>query len=196
MSKRNIPFFEVNGKKYEIKRNRYLQAEFDELKSKIQMSDVEQIVYAKEQELLDRIEKLKKRKEELYDKYLETFNEDDEQIYKKACKAFEDIIEESGRAESVTAKQRQKTIDIGEELIIKALQIDNNGNTVYNEDEAKEIWQSFVDDNGEVVAVQFIIFTINYILGNDEDIENPFLTQAKAKAEQKASMRKGIVTAK
>jgi hypothetical protein len=51
----NIPFFEVNGNKYEIKRNRYLQAEFDEIKKGFEMSEEEQIAYAKEQEFDDRL---------------------------------------------------------------------------------------------------------------------------------------------
>ena len=31
MSKNNIPFFEANGKTYEIRRTRFLQAEFDKM---------------------------------------------------------------------------------------------------------------------------------------------------------------------
>ena len=64
------PFFEVNGKKYEIKRNRYLQAEFDKLKSEIKITDEEQIAMAKEEDFEVRLEKLTLRKKELYDKWL------------------------------------------------------------------------------------------------------------------------------
>ena len=196
MSKKNIPFFEVNGKTYEIKRTRYLQAEFDEMKNGIEMTDEEQVAYAKEQDFDARLEKLRDRKDELYEKYLETFDEADEEKYNKALAAYNRLIDEAGQMESVGGKQRKKMLDLGEALIIKALQIDKDGKTIRTEDEAKSIWECFVEENGEVTAVQFVVFTINYIMGGDEDIENPFITQAKAKAEQRANMRKGIVKAK
>jgi hypothetical protein len=196
MSKKNIPSFEVNGNTYEIKRNRYLQAELNEMQNDIAMTDEEQVAYAKEQEFDARLEKLRERKEELCAKYLETFDEADEAIYRKACEAFDRLIDEAGRMESISGKQRKKMIDLGEKLIIKALQIDNNGNTIRTQDEAKNIWESFVEENGQVITIQFIVFAINYIMGGDEDIENPFITQAKAKAEQRANMKKGIAKAR
>lgn len=191
-----IPFFEVNGETYEIKRNRYLQAEFDEMKKSFELTDEEQVSYAKEQDFDARLEKLNKRKNELYDKYLETFDEEDEKIYRKACNAYDALVEEASRMESVSGKQRQRMIDMGEKLIIKALQIGNNGETIRTEKSAKEIWEDFVAECGKATAIQFIVFTMNYIVGGDDDIENPFITQAKAKAEQRANMKKGIVKAK
>lgn len=192
----NIPFFEVNGNKYEIRRNRYLQAEFDEIKKGFEMSEEEQVAYAKEQEFDDRLEKLRARKDELYAKYLETFDEADEEMYRKASLAFDRLIEEAATIESISGKQKQKMIDAGEQLIIKALQIDKDGKTIRSEEEANSIWSDFVDEFGKVNTIEFVIFTVNYILGGDEDMENPFITQAKAKAEQKASMKKGIVKAR
>ena len=196
MNKQNIPFFEVDGKRYEIKRNRYLQAEFDEAKQDMEMTDDEQVAYAKEQELDARLEKLRDRKNELYEKYLETFDDKDEALYKKAEAAYNALIDDFGKMESVSAKQRKRMIDMGEKLIIKALQINEKGDTIRPEDEAKSIWETFVEQNGQIVAVQFVAFTINYIMGGDEDIENPFIAQAKAKAEQRANMKKGIAKAR
>lgn len=192
MSKHNIPFFEVNGKTYEIKRNRYLQAEFDELKSDIEMTEDEQAAYVKEQEFDQRVEKLRNRKDELYEKYLETFDEADEIMYQKALSAFNRLVDEASTMESVSGKYRKAMLDMGEKLIIKALQYDSKGETIRTEDEAKTIWEGFVEENGQVVAIQFVAYTTNYIMGGDEDNENPFIAQAKAKAEQKANMKKGI----
>lgn len=196
MNKQNIPFFEVGGKRYEIKRTRYLQAELDDMKRSFELSDEEQIAYAKEQELESRIEKLQARKNELYDKYLETFDEKDEALYNKACVAYSALIDELGATAGVSAKQRKNVIDIGEKLIIKSLQIDNKGQIIRSEDEANEIWASFVEDVGQATTIQFVMFTINYILGGDEDEENPFVAQAQAKAEQRANMKKGIARAR
>lgn len=192
MSKQNIPFFEVNGKRYEIKRTRYLQAEFDAMKSDLEMTEEEQIAYAKGQEIEARIEKLRDRKNELYDKWLETFDEKDEALYNKACAAFNALLDEVGGMESQSAKQRKRMVDLGEKLIIKSLQIGGDGKTIRTEEDAKEIWASFVEDVGQQTTIQFVVFTVNYILGGDEDVENPFVAQAKAKAEQRANMKKGI----
>lgn len=196
MSNKNIPFFEVDGKSYEIKRNRYLQAEFDEMKEDMMLSDDEQIALAKEQEFDERLKKLRNRIDEIYERYLETFSDEDEEMYRKASLAYNRLLEEAKNMESVSAKQRKQMLDIGEKLIIKALTLDNKGNTIRTDDEAKNIWERFVEDNGQIVAVQFVAYTLNYIMGGDEDVENPFIAQAKAKAEQRANMKKGIVKAK
>ena len=152
------------------------------MKNGIEMTDEEQVAYAKEQDFDARLEKLRDRKDELYEKYLETFDEADEEKYNKALAAYNRLIDEAGQMESVGGKQRKKMLDLGEALIIKALQIDKDGKTIRTEDEAK--------------SIEFIVFTLNYIMGSDNDVENPFIAQAKAKAEQRANMRKGIVKAK
>lgn len=190
--KNYTPYFECNGKRYEIRRNRYLQAEFDKMKGEITLTEDEQIGLAKEQDLNNRLEKLADRKNELYDKYLETFSAEDEELYNKACSAYDLLIETMGRMDSIISKQRKILLDIGEKIIIKSLQMDENGNTIRTEEEATDIWCSFVDENGGVLASEFVAFTTNYIVGGDDETENSFISQAKAKAEQKANMRKGM----
>lgn len=196
MSKNNIPYFEVDGVGYAIKRNRYLQAEFDELKNSIELSSEEEIARAKEEEFNHMVEKLRARKDELYDKYLETFDEEDEKLYRKAELAYNILIEKLSSIENVSGKRSKRMLDAGEKLIIKALQIGKDGETIRTEEEATNIWEEFVGECGQATAIQFIIFTMNYIVGGDEDIENPFIAQAKAKAEQRANMKKGIGVAK
>jgi hypothetical protein len=192
----NVPFFEINGNRYEIKRNRYIQAEFDEMKRGVEMTSEEETAYIREQEFNDRLEKLRARKDELYAKYLETFAEEDEKLYRKACIAFDKLISEASGVESIEVKQRNKLVNMGEKLIIKALTLDSEGRVVMSNDEAKTIWETFVEENGQRVSIEFIVFTLNYIMGSDNDVENPFIAQAKAKAEQRANMRKGIAKAR
>ena len=190
--KNNIPFFELNGQKFEIRRTRYLQAEFDKLKDEVEMTDEESVAYAKETNFEKNLEKLAERKESLYEKYLETFDEEDEKMYEKACKAYDKLIEEYGKGESVVGKQRKKLIDIGEKIIIKSLEFDREGQVIRTNEQANEIWCSFVDEVGQYNAMQFIAYTMNYIVGTDEELDNPFMTQAKAKAEQKLNAKKGL----
>ena len=193
----NIPYFEINGTRYTIKRNRYLQAEFDEMKKAKSFDDEEELEYVREQELTEQMEKLAKRKDELYDKYLETFDDEDCAKYEKARMAYDMLLVKLSETRGITSKKRNELIEFGEELIIKALQINENGDKIRSEEDAKDIWSSFSEEFGEVVKVEFVIFTINYIMGNDDDeTQNPFIAQAKAKAEQKANMKKGIAKAK
>lgn len=193
----NIPYFEINGTRYTIKRNRYLQAEFDEMKKSRQFNDDEELEYVREQELTDQLEKLSKRKEELYDKYLDTFDEEDEAKYNKARMAYDTLLVKVSETRGITSRKRKELIEMGEELIIKSLQINESGDKIRTEEEAKDIWSSFREEFGEVVKMEFVVFTINYIVGNDDDdTVNPFIAQAKAKAEQKANMRKGIAKAR
>ena len=196
MNTRNIPYFEINGNRYEIKKNRYLQAEFDEMKRNNALEEDEEIDYVKEQELSDKLEKLSKRKNELYDRYLETFDDEDERIYNKACVAYNVLLDQVEQSKGVVAKKRKQMLDMGEAIIIKALQINDKGETIRTENEAKDIWGDFCMEFGDVTRLKFIVFTVNYIVGNDEEYENPFIAQAKARAEQKANMRKGIAKAR
>ena len=186
----NIPYFEVNGKRYEIKRTRYLMAEFDKQKSEIELTADEEVQIAKEEEKSNALEKLSKRKEELYDKYLETFDEGDYEVYNRACSAYDRLLDEIGKLENVSAKHRQKTIDVAERIIIRSLQLNEDGEEIRTADEANDIWCAYVDEFGKIAAMQFVVFAANYIVGNDEENENPFVAQAKAKAEQRAQKRR------
>ena len=190
--KNNVPYFELNGKRYEIKRNRYLQAEFDKLKNEIKFTDEEQIALTREEDFENRLVKLTERKQQLYEKWLETFDEKDEEMYRKACVAYDNLIEQEGKGESIIAKQRKRMFDLGEILIIKSLQINEKGETIRTEEEANDIWCNLVDEYGKFSAMEFVAYTLNYIMGADEELDNPFMTQAKAKAEQKANMKRGI----
>lgn len=193
----NIPYFEIDGARYDIKRNRYLQAEFDKMKKSRSFSDDEELEYVREQELSDQLEKLSKRKDELYDKYLETFDEEDEAKVNKANMAYDILLQKLAESKGVIAKKRKELIEIGEALIIKSLTLNDNGETIRTQNEAEHIWARFREEFGEVTKMEFVIFTINYIVGNDDDdMQNPFIAQAKAKAEQKANMKKGIAKAK
>ncbi len=193
--KENIPFFEINGIRYEIKRTRYLQAETEKYKDEVKLSDEEQASLAKEEEKTAALQKLATRKDELYAKYLDTFSDDDEAIYNKALKAYEKLLDEIAKGSNISGIQANKIINIGEKIIIKALQYGENGSIIRSEDESTEIWQAFVEDCGKSTAREFIIYTMNYILGTEET-ESPFVTQAKARAEQRANMKKGISAAK
>lgn len=190
MNKNIVPFFEVGGKKYEIKRTRYLMSELDKLKSEIELTAEEELQFVKEQEKSEALERISERKDELYSKYLETFDDADYELYNRACAAYDRLLEEISTMENISSKQNKKTVDMAEKLIIRSLQLNGKGEEILSDEEANDIWCSYVDEVGKLSAMQFVVFAANYIVGNDEVDENPFVTQAKAKAEQQAQRRR------
>ncbi len=186
----NIPYFEVNGKRYEIKRTRYLMAELDALRGEIEFTEEEEVRYTKEQQMSETLAKLAERKEELYEKFLETFDEKDEEMYNRARSAYDRMLDEFGSMGNVSGEKNKKMLDMAEKLIIRSLQLNEKGEEIRSAEEANDIWCSYVDEVGKVSAIQFVAYTSNYIVGNDEGDENPFVTQAKAKAEQRAQKRR------
>lgn len=189
---KNIPFFEVDGKRYEIKRTRYLLAEFEKRKDELSLSDEEQIEYQKEIDKRKSLEKLSARKDELYDIYLETFDENDKNKYDRACMAYDELVKEIAKMGNVSGTYHQKIVDISEQLIIASLQWDINGKTIRTLDEANEIWSSYVDEVGEQQAIEFVSYAATYIISGDDETENPFVVRARAKAEQQLQMKQGL----
>jgi hypothetical protein len=192
------PYFELGKQRYEIKRNRYLSAELDRIRNEsgaLSAEDEQNIV--KLQDKYASLKKLAERVKELEDKYYETFSEEDEAIYKRAKSHYDNVLNDVTRFEietnGVMSRAQKAGIDNAEKLVIIALQKDDKGNTIRTAEESNDIWCSYVDEVGQATAIEWLLYMVNYISGNDgADEENPFITQAKAKAEQRANMKKGI----
>lgn len=189
--------FKANGKEYEIKRTNYLIAEFDKIKSENRALNAEEEQgFVLLQDKYMTIERLANRVLELESKYYETFDEKDGAIYEKAKALYEKRLETLAKFEveqnGIVNKIQKKSRENAKKLVIKALQVDRKGNQIRTEEEAKEIWGYFVEENGQDITDEWLTWFINYITGNDKVEDDPFVAQAKAKAEQKANMRKGI----
>lgn len=187
-----IPFFEVNGKRYEIKRTRYVMAEFDKRKSEISLSNDEEKEYVKEQDKNKLLEKLSARKDELYETYITTFDEKDEELYNKACVAYDKLLDEISAMENVSGKYHKRILDLGEQMIIESLKWDKDGKQVRNDKEATDLWETYVNEVGKTAASELVAYTMQYLVGGDEEEENPFVVQARAKAEQTMQRKQGL----
>lgn len=193
----NVASFFVEGKEFIIVRNRYLQAEFDSItKQGNTLTEEEETSYALLQDKYLRLEKLAERVNELEDKYYETFDDADGEIYEKAKAQYDKVYKETVAfelAQNGVAKKVQKVaIDNAEKVVIRALQLDNKGNEIRSNEEAENIWCSYVDEVGKNVATEWLLYFIQYLTGSDNVEESPFVAQAKAKAEQKANMKQGL----
>ena len=193
----NVASFFVEGKEFIIVRNRYLQAEFDSItKQGKTLTEEEETSYALLQDKYLRLEKIAVRVTELEDKYYETFDDADCEIYEKAKAQYDKVYKETVAfelAQNGIAKKVQKVaIDNAEKIVIRALQLDNKGNEIRSKEEAENIWCTYVDEVGKNVATEWLLYFIQYLTGSDNVEDSPFVAQAKAKAEQKANMKQGL----
>ena len=186
-----------NGEKYEIKRNRHILVEIDKLREDKVLTDEENSNYVLLQDKYARLEKLAKRVKELEDKYYESFDDKDAEVYERAKAHYDVILRETTEFEittkGVNEKIQRATLNKVEMLIINALTLDENGNTIRPHDEAEAIWCSYVDEVGHETAKEWLLYAFNYLSGNDgANDDDPFIAEQRAKAERKANMRKGI----
>lgn len=188
------PYFEVDGTKYEFKRNRALMLALEEIRESNEATDEQQRQYARLLELNNKVVKLSARKAELEEEYYENFDDAVGELLAKCETAYKKAADEYIEYEietKITATMEKATLDSAERFVIHALQYGAKGDTIRTKNEAEAIWCSYVDEVGEQVASQFLVLLVNHISGADEDTDdNDFFTQAKAKAEERANNRR------
>lgn len=191
---RIYPYFEVDGTRYQFKRNRFLIALLNEIKEDGEATDEQQRQYATLLELKAKVDKLGERKAELETKYFEDFDEGVgallekcEVAYKKAAQEYIDYELET----KITSTMQEETLKKAERFIVAALQYNDKGEIVRDEKKAENIWCAWVDEVGEQNASAFLVLTVNHISGADEEVEdNDFFTQTRAMAEERANNRR------
>lgn len=192
MSKLN-PFFEVDGKKYEIVRTRAVECEYEKIREQNQLND-EQVSltndYAKLMlEYEEILEKFKTAKEEYFEDVL---NKDKKEIYK----AFKELSDEKyNEMKEFELKNKNFSLNDVQELAyqngVKLLTFALTEQCNLTEEQAVEVWDKFVNHFGNDTAKEWISLMVQ-ILFDREDDENPFLAQARAKQLQKMEQRKGL----
>lgn len=197
-----IPTIELeNGKTYEIKRNRHILVQIDNMRHDSKISDTENQNYTLLQEKYLRLEKLAKRVQELEDEYYKDFDDRAGALYEKARIQYEKVLRETTEFEistdGVVNKIRRELINSVEQLIINALTINDKGETIRSNAEANEIWCTYVDQIGHQAAQEWLLYAFNYLSGNDGDNDsNPFVMAQKDKALQKTKLKQGIAKVK
>lgn len=187
------PFFELNGQKYEIKRTRYLLAEYDKLGEESQLSNEDKANAIKAQSLIGDLQRYAEKLKELEEKYFETFNDEDEKKYLKCKALYETKLEELTKLEvesGSTTKLQKAGIDLLEKIAIKGLaeQYFN-----FDENKAQSIWEQYAEKLGNNATVEWLTGMSECLFREDEEVEeNSFLSQMRAKAEQRAINRKNF----
>lgn len=190
--KKIIPFFELNGQRYEIKPTRWLIAEYDKLGEESQLSNEDKANAIKAQSLIGDIRKYAEKTKELEEKFFETFDDNDERNYLKVKSLYERALDELTKLEvesGSTTKLQKAGIDLLEKIAIKGL-----AEQYFNFDEVKaqKVWESYVDTlpNHEIV-IEWLTSMSECLFRSEEELEdNSFLSQMRKKAEQQAINRK------
>ena len=198
---RMIPTIFVDGKSYEIRRNRYILCEIDKFRQTAVLTDEEQKSIAILQDKYARLEKLARRLKELEDCYYNDFDDEIGARYEKARalynELYADAAEYEAKAHPALAKSQKAALDRMEQLVIFALTINStNGETVRTHAEAEDIWCHFVDDIGRENAAEWLTYAFSYLSGQDEENTDAFFVAAREKSKQAMNLRRGIEGAK
>ena len=197
-----VPTIELeNGERYEIHRSRYIIKEIERVQKNSSLTDEDSKNYAILQDKYERLRKLAERVKELEDEYYEEFDSEVGETLERAKVAYEKLFAETAEFEIATKgvanKANRETINKIEQIVITALTFGANGAEIRDRKSAEEIWCTFVDERGHEATQEWLIYAYNYLSGSDGGNDtDPFVKQARAKQEQKASMRRGISKAK
>ena len=139
------PYFELNGNKYEIKRTRWLFAEYRKLNEENPLSSEDKVNAVKASNLATDAKRLAEKEAECWEKLCEDPTEENQRVYNifkdmldKAVEKYNSFVSANSTLETAT----KHNIDILEKVAIKGL-----AEQYYsmNEAEAKHTWEMFVD---------------------------------------------------
>lgn len=188
--KKITPFFELNGTRYEIKRTRWLLAEYDKLGETTELTNEDKENAIILQSLIADIQRYAQKTQELWDIFLETFDDEDERRYLKAKSLYDNSLSALTKLEvesGSTTKLQKAGINLLEKIAIKGL-----AEQYFNMDEVKaeQVWCAFVDKIGKKQAAEWLNGMSECLFKDEEVEENSFLSQMRAEAEAKSNNRK------
>lgn len=192
-----IPFFTVNGQTYEIKRTRYLIAEYDKLGEQTNLSNEDKENAIKAQSLIADVQKYGTKAEEFWKKLEENPSKETRDNYYMFKEMYDNALNELAKLETETGstnRLQKEAVDILEKIAIKGL-----AEQYFNFDESKAqaIWEKHAENLGNNATVEWLMAMSECILKEEEEVEdNSFLSQMRKRAEEKANFRKNIIKKK
>lgn len=193
MAKLN-PFFEVDGKKYEIIRTRALECEYEKIKERNKPEDEQLSLTNDYAKLMIEFEEISQKyalaKEEYFDDVLNKEKKEKYLAFKELSdNKYNEMKEfELGNKNFSINKLEELAYKNGVELLVYALVEQCR----VSEETAKSIWEDFVSHFGIITAKEWITAMIQTLFEREDEEENPFLKAARAKAQQRMEQRKGL----
>ena len=189
-----IPYFELNGKRYEIKKTRFLMAQYDKLREENLTTEANRASVIKSQKALDEFNELSEKYEEIKKAHFSDITNKELTEQYKAFKeeynaAAEEVIKIQSQDDGVMALQK-KIVDTLEKIAILGIAEQYFG---YGKDgimakeaydKAQEVWCEYVDEVGKNTASEWLMAMSDCLFTNiDEGAEenNSFLQAMRAR---------------
>lgn len=198
MSKRIPITFEVEGQTYEIVRTRALECEYEKITKQSSLSEQDERAFADyiklQAETEELAEKFRMAKEDFYNDVLDEEKEKKFLAFEKLYnRKYQEIIDfTTTHKDFSTQKVEEIAMDNGVKLFVLAL----SQKYGMSHDEAKSVWEKFRDFLSEKYGMQspreWILTMVRELFEGEEEETDPFLKQARAKAQQRMEQRKGL----
>lgn len=185
------PYFEIEKKRYEIKRTRYLMVQYENISESNNLSDEDKVSAVKLQNMATQVRELAEKLTEFKEKYYADMTDKVAKAQYKACKEeYDEAFEELARFEVASggsAKLQKATIDTLERIAILGLAEQHFDNDF---EKAEETWCAWVDVVGNDTASEWLVAMAESLFGADDEDDNSFLAQMRAKQEKRAENKK------
>lgn len=196
---KRIPItFEVEGQTYEIVRTRALECEYEKITKQSSLSEQDERAFADyiklQAETEELAEKFRTAKEDFYNDVLDEEKEKKFLAFEKLYnRKYQEIIDfTTTHKDFSTQKVEEIAMDNGVKLFVLAL----SQKYGMSQDEAKSVWEKFRDFLSEKYGMQspreWILTMVRELFEGEEEETDPFLKQARAKAQQRMEQRKGL----
>ena len=193
------PYFEVNGKTYEIKRTRFLESEYDKITKASPLSAEQESIFADyiklEGEYTEIVDKFKEAK----DNYFADVTDEKKKAIYQAFKELND--EKYNEIKNFELNHENFSLKDIQEMAynngVKVLYIALKEQYGLTEEKATAVWNDFIEHFGKQTSMEWILVMVQSLFSNDEeDEQDPFLKQARAKAKQRMEQRRGLTKIK
>jgi hypothetical protein len=186
------PYFELGGNRYEIKRTRWLIAEYRRLNEENPISDADKANAIKASNLIADVKRYSEKEKECWDALCENPTEENQRVYfifknmnDNAIALYNEFVATNNTLQNAT----KHNVDILEKIAIKGLAEQYFGR---NENLAKQTWESFVDtiENHNTVAEWLNAMGQCLFVEEDEVDDGDFLSQMRKKNREAEDNRK------
>lgn len=186
------PYFEVDGKKYEIIRTRALECEYEKVREENKISEEDESLFTDYMKMINDTTEIEEKYEVAKNAYFEDILDKDKKAKYLAFKALYDEHHKEIRQFAIEHKgmlsnAQDRAYENGVAVLIFGL----CEQCKVDEEKAREVWGKFVEHFGESVARDWISAMTSALFG-EEDEENPFIKAQQAKMEQRYNQRKGL----
>lgn len=186
------PYFEAEGKKYEIMRTRALECEYNKIREENKISEEDESLFGDYMKMIGDATEIEEKYEQAKTAYFDEVLNKEKKAKYLAFKELYDEHHKELRQFSVEHKgliksAQDKAYDNGVKVLIFGLV----EQCKVDEQKAIEVWGKFVEHFGEDTAKEWISAMTSALFGDEEE-ENPFIKAQQARMEQRYNQRKGL----